>query len=264
MVENNYAMNNVSIAIPTFNSSEFIKETIMSCINQKNCNIEIIVSDNASSDNTIDKIKEFTSFNTIKIINNKTNIGPVRNWIKAIESCSNEYIKLLFSDDYLLTNSLTKQLKYLKNNNIGFTVSSALIGENLQTSELSYSRKFSPSKIGINYRLSYFGEILIKKRKWPYMTPCLGLFRKTDILKALNSSLKIADKDMLNTGAGCDVYVYAYLLNFYKYYVKVNQPSIFLRRHKNSFSTSIKTKNKVHNIYQRFFDTYDKISNSFL
>lgn len=257
-------MSNVSIAIPTYNSSKFIKDTIKSCINQRNCGVEIIVSDNASSDNTIEKIKKITRFNEIKIIKNKTNIGPVRNWIKAIESCSNEYIKLLFSDDYLLINSLYKQLNYLKNKNVGFTVSSALIGENSQTSELSYSRKFSPSKIGIDYRLSYFGEILIKRRKWPYMTPCLGLFRKNDILNALNSCFKIATEDMLKTGAGCDLYVYAYLLNYYKYYVKVNQPTVFLRRHKNSFSTSIKTKNKVHKIYESFFDDYDIIKNSFL
>lgn len=257
-------MSNISIAIPTYNSSKFIKETISSCTEQKNCNLEIIISDNSSSDNTIEEIEKVKSFKSLKIIENEKNIGPVKNWIQAIEACSHENVKLLFSDDFLLKNSLYKQAIYLKNKKVGFTISPALIGHNFETASLNYRRFFSPSQIGFNYRLSFFGEILIKSRKWPYMTPCLGLFRKKDILRALNSSLKIANKNMLETSAGCDLYIYAYLLNYYNYYIKVNQPSVFLRRHKNSFSTSSLTAKKVHIIYQNFIKNYDRIKNSFL
>ena len=66
-----------SICIPTYNGKEYIKECIDSAINQTYNNIEIIISDDNSQDNTIDisnKILEKTNID-YKIISNNTKIS---------------------------------------------------------------------------------------------------------------------------------------------------------------------------------------------
>ena len=49
----------VTICIPTYNSGEFIEDTLFSIINQTYKNIEIIIGDNASTDNTYDIVKKY-------------------------------------------------------------------------------------------------------------------------------------------------------------------------------------------------------------
>ena len=69
---------NFSIIIPVFNSESFIKETITSLINQSYKNIEIIIINDCSIDNSskiINKIKKINQQFKFKIINNKRNRG---------------------------------------------------------------------------------------------------------------------------------------------------------------------------------------------
>ena len=69
---------NFSIIIPVFNSESFIKETITSLINQNYKNIEIIIINDCSIDNSskiINRIKKINQKFNFKIINNKINRG---------------------------------------------------------------------------------------------------------------------------------------------------------------------------------------------
>ena len=53
----------VSICIPVYNGANYIDETINCCINQSYKNIEVIVSDNCSTDNTVELIKKYNIIN---------------------------------------------------------------------------------------------------------------------------------------------------------------------------------------------------------
>ena len=95
---------NLTFAIPTFNRSKYLKELLPEVINQYLSRapgtLEIVVIDNASTDDTEDYIR--TNFNQhIRYIRNKENIGGDRNFIECIKNANGKYV-WLFGDDEIL------------------------------------------------------------------------------------------------------------------------------------------------------------------
>ena len=81
-------------------------EAIESCLSQDYPNLEVIVSDNASEDNTLHVIKKYLSDKRFKYFRNDINIGGGKNWIKLLyEYATGEYGILLPDDDYLINKS---------------------------------------------------------------------------------------------------------------------------------------------------------------
>lgn len=105
----------VSVCIPVYNGEKFLKETIDSVLIQDIDDMEIIVVDDCSTDNSIAIIKSYND-ERIKVYKNYKNMGIVKNWNKAIEFCNGKYIKILCQDDLLLAGCLKKQIEVLKRN----------------------------------------------------------------------------------------------------------------------------------------------------
>lgn len=102
----------VSICIPVYNCEKYIGEAIKSVLNQSYIDYEIIIINNASTDDTLKVIMKFCD-PRIRVINNHENIGFNRNWNLALKEAMGEYIKILPADDYLLNDCLEKQVKIL-------------------------------------------------------------------------------------------------------------------------------------------------------
>ena len=97
----------VSICIPTFNGEAFIEEAMNSAIEQSYNNLEIIVSDDASTDKTLKIIETFLSKTSIPIYiyrHNRNGIGS--NWNYCVTKAKGDYIKFLFQDDILKSNAI--------------------------------------------------------------------------------------------------------------------------------------------------------------
>lgn len=93
----------VSIIIPTFNRADYLIEAIESVLKQTYENIEIIVSDNASTDNTSVVMKKYQNFNKVKYFINEKNIGMAPNWRKALNDyAEGDFAMILSDDDYLI------------------------------------------------------------------------------------------------------------------------------------------------------------------
>ena len=126
----------VSIVIPVYNRADMVKEAIDSALAQTYENIEIIVVDNCSTDDTWCVI---TSYDTplLKVYKNDKNIGPVLNWKKGIELSKGKYIKLLFSDDKISDNYIEESLK-LFTHDTAFVLSPHVtqVGEELKNCSL--------------------------------------------------------------------------------------------------------------------------------
>jgi glycosyltransferase involved in cell wall biosynthesis len=88
----------VSVCIPSYNGAPFIGETIQSVLNSEYRNIEVIISDDASNDGTVEII-ESVHDQRIRLYQNEHNEGPVRNWNRAVTRASGEYVSLLNHDD---------------------------------------------------------------------------------------------------------------------------------------------------------------------
>ncbi len=112
----------VSIIMPSYNSAEFIGETIESVINQTYSNWEIVIVDDCSVDNTEEVIKKYQEKdNRIKFFKLKENSGVVVARQYAIDCANGEYLAFLDSDDLWLPDKLTIQIKFMEKNNYACT-----------------------------------------------------------------------------------------------------------------------------------------------
>lgn len=92
----------VSIIIPTYNQERFILDTITSALSQTYSNLEIIVGDDCSTDNS-SKLIQSINDSRLTYVRNKTNLGRVQNYKNLLyQYATGEYILNLDGDDYLI------------------------------------------------------------------------------------------------------------------------------------------------------------------
>ncbi|MEG5093141.1 glycosyltransferase, partial [Microcoleus sp. B13-B4] len=101
----------VSICIPTYNGEAFIGEAIQSALAQTYPNIELIISDDGSTDRTIAIAQSFQSQTLVdfRIILHR-NYGLSQNWNFCISQATGQYIKFLFQDDLLAPECIEKMV----------------------------------------------------------------------------------------------------------------------------------------------------------
>ena len=107
----------VSVCLTTYNGANFIKEQLLSILSQLEKNDEVIVSDDSSSDNTLDIIYSFKD-DRIKIFSNNTFYHHTPNFEFAISKASGNYIFLSDQDDIWLPNKVTIMKQYLESYNL--------------------------------------------------------------------------------------------------------------------------------------------------
>lgn len=99
-----------TIAISSYNIEKYIKRAIDSVLNQEFTNYEIIVVDDCSTDNTVEKIKQCQN-KKIRFFENERNTGTAgRSRNVAIENAQGEYIIFLDGDDTLYDNQTLKKI----------------------------------------------------------------------------------------------------------------------------------------------------------
>ncbi|QII12840.1 putative beta-1,4-galactosyltransferase [Candidatus Kuenenia stuttgartiensis] len=91
----------ITIAIPTYNRANlYLRQAIECAVNQTYSNIEIIISDNCSTDNTEMVVKDFTD-PRIRYFRHEKNIGGNNNFNFCLEQAKGEYFLLLMDDDLI-------------------------------------------------------------------------------------------------------------------------------------------------------------------
>ena len=111
----------IDIILPNFNSSDSIKETIKSIIDQTFKNWKLIIVDDCSDKKTKTILKKFSKNKKIKIFWLKRNKGAgyCRNY--AIKKSKSPYLAFIDSDDIWKKDKLETQLRFMENNNYLFT-----------------------------------------------------------------------------------------------------------------------------------------------
>ena len=112
----------VSIIMPSYNTAEYIEESIKSVQNQIYENWELIIVDDCSTDNTDDILKKYIeSDKRIHYLKNEKNSGAAVSRNRALREAKGKWIAFLDSDDLWLPTKLERQLKYMKDNNYHFS-----------------------------------------------------------------------------------------------------------------------------------------------
>jgi len=110
----------VSIIIPCYNCSDFIIETIESVMKQSYKELELIIIDDFSYDNTVEIINNIND-NRIRLFQNDKNYGAAVSRNRAIKKAKGKWIAFLDSDDIWLPDKLEKQLDFMIENDYSFT-----------------------------------------------------------------------------------------------------------------------------------------------
>lgn len=105
----------ISIIMSAFNAEKTIRKAIISVLNQKYKNFELIIVNDCSTDNTLNVINQFKD-KRIKIINNYCNVGAGMSRRIGVENVIGDYTLMLDSDDYLSKDCLSTLISYTKYN----------------------------------------------------------------------------------------------------------------------------------------------------
>ena len=228
----------VSIIVSCYNHENYIEECIMSVINQDYNNIELLVVDDGSSDNSVDIISRLKAKHGFYFLAQK-NKGLTKTLNETIAKSKGEYIIPFGSDDVMLPHRVSAQIAYIKDKpEVG------ICGGNIELID-SDGALYPESRQGrdIPFRRMNFEDVFLERKPYVPATTLLirrealekvGGFDEDNCLEDLMIELKI-------TNAG--------------YYIDCI-PVVLAQHRKHAANTSKNTKFMIENI----LDTYESFS----
>ena len=149
----------VSICIPAYNQTQYLKILLASIEAQTFKDYEVIVSDDSSTEAVAEMVNSFSEKFPINYTRNKPALGSPQNWNAAIQKANGQLIKIMHHDDFFSEgNSLQKMVTYLEHGNYDFVFANTTI-QNVQapqTQRLHTIKDFP--KILNNPELTFFGN----------------------------------------------------------------------------------------------------------
>ncbi len=173
----------VSIITPAYNSEPYIEETINSVIRQTHSNWELLIVDDASSDNTLQiALKYAQDYKNIKVFDNASNQGAAFSRNVGIKEATGDFIAFLDADDLWKPTKLQKQIEFMLAKKCDVSFSSydlmdengSLLNKTIKAlPKLSYKKFLKCNYIGNltgMYNVQALGKIyapdLLKRQDW--------------------------------------------------------------------------------------------------
>src|SRR5262245_28173895 len=103
----------VTIAIPTFNRASWLADCVLAALSQTYQRFEVLVSDNASTDETVEVLRQFSDPH-LRVVRQKSNIGLLPNWNACLAEAKGEYIVFVSDDDRIAPWMLERCMALIK------------------------------------------------------------------------------------------------------------------------------------------------------
>lgn len=117
----------VTVVIPNYNCAPYLDKCIEHVVNQTYKNLEIIICDNASTDNSVDIIKDWAKKdNRIKVLTTEVNQGGLRCYNRMFFEATGEYVMIQDSDDWCDLQRVEKQAHILDTNDVGCCMTNSI------------------------------------------------------------------------------------------------------------------------------------------
>ncbi len=107
----------ISVCLPAYNRVEYAREAIKSVLSQTYNDYELIISDDASTENIEGMVSSFND-KRLKYFKQKVNLGFIKNWNFCLDKSRGSYIKILGDDDVLLPDCLEKSVRVLEDKKV--------------------------------------------------------------------------------------------------------------------------------------------------
>ena len=153
----------VSVILSTYNSEETIEESLVSLLNQTYKNLEILISDDGSTDKTEEICKKFQlNDERILLFSNKKNIGLTKSLNSLAQKASGSLIARQDADDISLPERIEKQVQFMNRKKLdAVTTRSLVMQNNKKRPGISF---YIPDKLLINKKNPFIhGTLIIKK-----------------------------------------------------------------------------------------------------
>jgi len=242
-------MNNIpefSIIIPCHNYGRFIGTAINSILVQSLQNYEIIVVDDASTDNTSKIVNAYG--NSVKYIHLKENIGAGGAWVEGLNHVHGKYICKLDADDWLLDDFLINAKKVFElDRNIGIVIAS--VYEYSDGEE--YAKLLSVTTTDKELKADEFRARLLKK----YFMRMPGIVLRQEAIKDIG--LPISELYMTHD--------WEYFLRISKNWKSflLEKPGAVYRLHSSSVTTNAGRNNRIMKDFEFWLDVLSKKANPY-
>lgn len=175
----------VSVIMPSWNTSNFIAESIQSVIDQTYENWELIIVDDCSTDNTDEVVAKFTD-KRIRYFKNEKNSGAALSRNRALREARGEWIAFLDSDDLWNPDKLEHQINFM--NEHGYTLSYTEYEKIDEESKPLRIYVSGPEKVNKHkiYNYDYIGQLTMM-----YSTKKFGLIQIKDIKKNNDYAIRL-------------------------------------------------------------------------
>lgn len=224
----------ISILIPTYNRPKYFRLALESALRQTYKNIEIIVTDDSTNDETYNLIQTYLhSYPFIKYYRNPNNLGGVLNFIKAYELCNGEYINFLMDDDLFHPKKIEKMLQFFlmdtkKEITLVTSYRSFIDEQGKIIPDSIYNKSMFPTTTIVDGIQA--GSTAISTFNW-IGEPTTALFRKDDLLEPFGTFCGRLYR------SGVDIAAWLTLLSKGNI-VYIPEPLSYLRLHLNNISKS--------------------------
>jgi glycosyltransferase involved in cell wall biosynthesis len=233
----------LSVVLPTYNVAQYIEQAIDSVLAQSYSKLELIIIDDNSQDRTVHILREYAAKdNRIRLIENKTNIGPGASRNLGLQYANGEYLTFMDHDDWQDLDRYEKMISKMENDNADACFSYAFEYDEAtnQSNPLKYPR-FDSDLVDLN-----LGDNR-KNIRFSFFPPWVKILR-TQLVKRYN--IKFAER-----GVKFDDVLFHSILIYYLDKISIyNTPAYFHRFHGQSISGKyILDKTEMHN---DFYNSY--------
>lgn len=108
------SMPEVSVILPVYNGAAYVEESLCSVLTQQNVDFEVVLGDNASSDDTLNIVRRYTEDPRLRIVKNDRNLGIFGNLNRLVSEARSPLVKILCADDWILPGGLAAQVRYME------------------------------------------------------------------------------------------------------------------------------------------------------
>ncbi|AFY74973.1 glycosyl transferase [Synechococcus sp. PCC 7502] len=196
----------ISIITPSYNQGYFIEETICSVLNQNYPNLEYIIIDGGSSDNTVEVIKKYEKYLTYWV--SESDRGQTHAINKGLALITGDIWSYLNSDDLLCPGSLQRIAEVFHDPQVNWVGGVSSIIQDNQDRVIGYIEPKNPSNI-IDYLLPW-------SRNIQYLFPCSNVcFMRKEILEKCGFF-----DETYNYGMDIEYYIRSIFIgNFFPYFI---------------------------------------------
>jgi glycosyltransferase involved in cell wall biosynthesis len=173
----------VSIVVPVHDGAPFIGAALRSALAQSVTDLEVVVADNASTDDTLDVVRSLAD-PRLRVMTSPVDIGAGANWNRAVRAAQGTYVKLLCADDVIEPSCLERQLSAFSGPDgdaIALVCSRRRVID--ERGETILERGFRPRLDG-RVKAARAARYVARSGTNPIGEPAAALFRREDALAA--------------------------------------------------------------------------------